>query len=116
MYYSIKSGGWQRIAEPTGQEEGLLGIFPYEKMLACGKKWGISAEILEEARRFSYARYDSFENFDCVSLEMLDFENILLSIGSVILYLEKGKAFFFTSKMDIVTALLEECLEDWAKE
>ena len=42
MYYSIKSGGWQRIAEPTGQEEGLLGIFPYEKMLACGKKWGIS--------------------------------------------------------------------------
>ena len=47
MYYSIKSGGWQRIAEPTGQEEGLLGIFPYEKMLACGKKWGISAEILE---------------------------------------------------------------------
>ena len=56
MYYSIKSGGWQRIAEPTGQEEGLLGIFPYEKMLACGKKWGISAEILEEARRFSYAR------------------------------------------------------------
>ena len=99
MYYSIKSGGWQRIAEPTGQEEGLLGIFPYEKMLACGKKW------------FSYARYDSFENFDCVSLEMLDFENILLSIGSVILYLEKGKAFFFTSKMDIVTALLEECLE-----
>ena len=31
MYYSIKSGGWQRIAEPTGQEEGLLGIFPYEK-------------------------------------------------------------------------------------
>ena len=97
MYYSIKSGGWQRIAEPTGQEEGLLGIFPYEKMLACGKKWGISAEILED--------------FDCVSLEMLDFENILLSIGSVILYLEKGKAFFFTSKMDIVTALLEECLE-----
>ena len=90
MYYSIKSGGRQRIAEPTGQEEGLLGIFPYEKMLACGKKWGISAEILEEARRFSYARYDSFENFDCVSLEMLDFENILLSIGSVILYLEKG--------------------------
>ena len=60
---------------------------------------------------FSYARYDSFENFDCVSLEMLDFENILLSRGSVILYLEKGKAFFFTSKMDIVTALLEECLE-----
>ena len=73
--------------------EGLLGIFPYEKCFACGKKWGISAEILEEARRFSYARYDSFENFDCVSLEMLDFENILLSIGSVILYLEKGKPF-----------------------
>ena len=93
MYYSIKSGGWQRIAEPTGQEEGLLGIFPYEKMLACGKKWGISAEILEEARRFSYARYDSFENFDCVSLEMLDFENILLSIGRIFCIWKRGRPF-----------------------
>ena len=67
MYYSIKSGGWQRIAEPTGQEEGLLGIFPYEKMLACGKKWGISAEILEEARRFSYACSKSIISFSMLS-------------------------------------------------
>ena len=61
MYYSIKSGGWQRIAEPTGQEEGLLGIFPMKN--AClWQKVGDFCEILEEARRFSYARYDSFEN------------------------------------------------------
>lgn len=111
MYYSMKGGRWQRIAEPTGQEEGLLGVFPYEEMLACGERWGISAEILEEARRFSYARYDSFEDFDCVSLEMPDFENILLSRGSVILYLEKGNAFFFTSKTEIVAGMLEKCME-----
>lgn len=40
MYYSIKSGGWQRIAEPTGQEEGLLGIFPYEKNACLWQKMG----------------------------------------------------------------------------
>mgnify|MGYP006922403832 CR=1 FL=1 len=41
------------------------------------EKWSIDAEALEEARRFGYARYDSFENYDCVSLEMQDFEDVL---------------------------------------
>ena len=111
MYYIIRNGVWQKKSEASGQEEGVLGIFPYEDMLSCGKKWGIAPEILEDARRFSYARYDSFENFDCVSLEMLDFQNILLSRGSVILYLEKGKAFLFTSKIEEVISLLENCME-----
>lgn len=112
MYYSIKNGIWQKKQNGIEEEEGILGIFSYEEMPACGKKWGIAPEILEEAKRFSYARYDSFENFDCVSLEMLDFQNILLSRGSVILYLEKGKAFFFTSKVEEVAKLLETCMEN----
>lgn len=106
-----KAADGRGLQSRQGRRKVCLAFSLMKKGLPVAKNGGISAEILEEARRFSYARYDSFENFDCVSLEMLDFENILLSIGSVILYLEKGKAFFFTSKMDIVTALLEECLE-----
>ena len=45
MYYIIGNGVWQKKSEVSGQEEGLLGIFPYEEMLSCGKKWGIAPEM-----------------------------------------------------------------------
>lgn len=111
MYYAVDAGKWRRIEQEKIPEEGILGIFSYDEMLSCGKKWGIAPEILEEAKRFSYARYDSFENFDCVSLEMLDFRNILLSRGGVILYLEKGRAFFFSAGTEEIATVLEECME-----
>lgn len=111
MYYIIKDGIWKKKASVSKEEDCLLGIFSYDEMLSCGKNWKIAPEILEEARRFSYARYDSFENFDCVSLEMLDFQDILLSRGSVILYLEKQRAFLFSSKVEEVELLLQECAE-----
>lgn len=109
MYYLIQEGTWKtETAQPKG---AFIGLFSYEEMEKAAKKHQIPLEILEEARRFSYGRYDSYENFDCVSLEMLDFENILLSKGSVIVYLERERAFFFTSRQEEVAALLEEIHE-----
>ena len=105
MYYIIQENTWKRTKEAP--EENFIGLFSYEEMEAAGKKHHISLEILEEARRFSYGRYDSYESFDCVSLEMLDFENILLSRGSVIVYLEQERAFFFTSRKEEVEKELE---------
>ena len=87
-------------------------IYSYEEMPAVARKYNLSLEILEEMRRFSYARYDSFDGFDCISLEMMDFENILLSKGSVLLYLEKEKAILLTSKkeelQEIITGICEK--------
>lgn len=115
MYLLIKDGECRReTAEWKGvpaEGEELLALFPYEEAGRYAGQWGIDAEALEEARRFGYARYDSFENYDCVSLEMQDFEDVLLSRGSVILYLEKGRAFFATSKVKEVEAMLLEGLE-----
>ena len=53
----------------------MIKVFSYEEM----EQSGLPMDILEEMRRFSYARYDSFEDFDCASLEILDFEDLLLS-------------------------------------
>lgn len=105
MYYLIQEGIWKTGEQPKG---AVIGLFSYEEMEMAAKKHQIPLEILEEARRFSYGRYDSYENFDCVSLEMLDFENILLSKGSVVVYLERERAFFFTSRKEEVADLLEE--------
>lgn len=104
--YHMETADWK--GSPKEGEE-LLGLFSYEEAEDCAKRWGLDTETLDEARRFGYARYDSFESYDCISLEMQDFEDVLLSRGSVILYLEKGRAFFATSKTkDVEKILLKE--------
>ncbi len=112
MYYWIEKGMWSREEYEKKAEGDMIGLFSYEEMFFCAKKWGLQEEALEEARRFSYAKYDSYENFDCISLEMQDFQNILLSKGSVLLHLEKGRAFFFTVKVEEVQKTLEGCMEE----
>ena len=74
----------------------MIKILSYEEM----EQSGLPLDILEEMRRFSYARYDSFDGFDCISLEMLDYENLLLSKGSVLIYLEKERIACFTSRKE----------------
>lgn len=106
MYDWLEKGAWQQTEKKT--EAVGIGLFSYEEMETAAKKHQISMSELEEARRFSYGRYDSYETFDCVSLEMLDFEDILLSKGSVVVYLEKEKAVFFTSRKAAVAKRLEE--------
>ena len=112
MYYRIGLGKWEKEWHDKDFDGDVLGIFSYDEMHACGKQWNIPPEALSEARRFGYAKYDSYENFDCISLEMLDFHNILLSKGSVLLYLEKGRAFFFTAKTREVRKILESCMAE----
>ena len=90
----------------------MIEVYSYEEMADIAKKHKLDLECLEEARRFSFARYDSYEGFDCVSLEMLDFGNLLLSKGSVLLYLEKEKCMMFTSKKEMVQEMLDQMLEN----
>ena len=79
-----------------------LYIDSYDRQEDTAKKYGLSLEALEEARRFNYVRCDVFDTFLCISLEMLDFQELLLSKGSVVLYLEKESVFIFTSQEDTV--------------
>ena len=90
----------------------MVEVFSYEEM----EQKKLPLDILEEMRRFSYARYDSFEGFDCVSLEMLDYENLLLSKGSVLLYLEKEKTACFTSRKEEISGLFSELEEKYQPE
>lgn len=111
MFMTIGDGDYQIsqfLDKSQAKDTEFLSVSSYDEMEKRSKSWGISMTILEEARRFGYAKYDSFENFDCISLEMPDFHNILISYGSVIIYLEKGRAFFFTSQKQRVMDILEE--------
>ena len=85
----------------------MIEVFSYEEM----EQKQLPLDILEEMRCFGYVRYDSFEGFDCVSLEILDFDNILLSKGSVLFYLEKERIICFTSRKKEIMTLVKE-IED----
>ncbi|MFV0313840.1 MAG: CorA family divalent cation transporter [Anaerotignum sp.] len=111
MFMTIGEGRYKTTHFFEKNEEKdteFLSVSSYDEMEKRAEAWKISTTILDEARRFGYVKYDSFENFDCISLEMLDFHNIMISYGSVIIYLQKGSAFFFTSQKERVMELLEE--------
>lgn len=88
MYLQIDESGYQFVEEQP-ENRAYIGIFTYDMMQEQARLRNISYRVLEDARRFGFARYDSFENYDCISLEMPDFHNVLISHGSVVIYLEK---------------------------
>lgn len=87
-------------------------VYSYEEM----EEKSLPLDILEEMRCFGYGRYDSFDTFDCISLEMLDYENLLLSRGSVLFYLEREKWLCFTSQKEDVEKLFLKLEEKYAPE
>lgn len=90
----------------------MVEVFSYEEM----EQSGLPLDILEEMRCFGYARFESFEEADCVSLEMLDHENLLLSKGSILLYMEKGRTICFSAKKDEICRLITEVQEKYTEE
>ena len=85
----------------------MIEVFSYEEM----EQKHLPLDILNEMRCFDYARYDTFEGFDCISMEILDFDNLLLSRGSVLFYLENTRTLCFTSRKEEMRVLLIELEE-----
>lgn len=106
----MENGKCAETKEKPEDAEAWIGIFSYEEMEQEAEKKRISQELLEEARHFGFAKYDSYENFDCISIELQNFEN-MVSLGSVIIYLEKNCAYFFTSQKKFVTDFLRKYAE-----
>jgi len=90
----------------------MIEVFSYEEM----EQKMLPLDILEEMRHFSYARYDSFEGFDCASLEVLDYNDLLLSKGSVLLYMEQEKVICFTSRQEEIRGLFSVLEEKYSRE
>ena len=76
----------------------MVKVFSYDEM----EQSGLPIDILEEMRHFSYARYDTFEGFDCCSLEILDYENLLLGKGSILLSISREKIFINLLMMNLI--------------
>lgn len=111
MYLILEENGYRTERKRPQEDCEIIGLFSYEDMKEKAEEVGISYELLERARKFGFAKYDSFESFDCISLEMQNYHNIQISHGSVVIYLEKGRAYFFTSRRERVEKILLENAE-----
>ena len=90
----------------------MIEVYTYDEM----EQKHLPLDILEEMRHFGFARCESFDGFICISLEMLDFNNLLLSQGILLLYLENEKYICFTSKREEVRKILEKVMEKYTAE
>ena len=95
MYLRIDENGYQ-FTEEQPENRAYIGIFTYDMMQEQAKLRNISYHVLEEARRFGFARYDSLENYDCISLEMQRLPQCSHQSWQCSHFL-KNQALFFTS-------------------
>lgn len=107
MYFILEQGKCYEAEERREKDIDWIGVFSYGEMKEEMEKRGISTEVLEGARHFGFAKYDSYENFDCISVELQDFDT-MVSLGSVVICLEKHTACFFTSQKDSVVEILRK--------
>ena len=110
--FEIKEGRVTKNKLFSKEEEvEFLELISYEEVEKQSSDIPVSKQAIEEARHFGYAKYESFENFDCISLEILDFNNLLISQGSVVIYIEVGRCIFFTSQEEIIMGMIEKAVE-----
>ncbi len=107
MYFILEQGKCYETEERREKDIDWIGVFSYGEMDEEMEKRGISTGVLEGARHFGFAKYDSYENFDCISVELQDFDT-MVSLGSVVICLEKHNACFFTSQKDSVVEILRK--------
>ena len=110
MYFLIENGKYVERADIPANIKSWIGVLCYAEMEKTATEKKIPYTLLEEARHFGFARYDSYEKFDCISVELQNFEN-MTSLGSVVIYLEKERACFFTSQQKLVIEILRKYAE-----
>ncbi len=107
--FCIEEGKVEQVSDfQIGKD--CFSVVTYETIKE-NEKFMVSDSVLKEARRFGYAKYDVFEHYDCVSLELLNLDHLLVSKGSVILYIEKNKCLFCTAQQELVSDMVQRIME-----
>ncbi|MFI3174009.1 MAG: CorA family divalent cation transporter [Bacillota bacterium] len=91
-------------------EHDFIALYSYEEG-EVNEPFAVSKQTLEEARYFGYVKYESFETFGTLSIELIDFQALQLAKGSVVVYMERNKCIFFTSQLEVVRGSLEKIFE-----
>lgn len=91
----------------NNKESQHIEVIDYEDY----KKTNISINIINEARCFGYFKYETFDGFECFSLEILNFNELFNTLGSVVIYIEENKLIFLVSQKSLISSMLNELLQ-----
>jgi len=116
VYFLFDNGEYQleehlQPKEIVGKE--FIAVYTYEDFAAEAERWGLSLAGLKEACKFGFSKTDAYEEYTCISLKLMDFSDIMLQDRNVIIYLEKERAFFFTSHKEKVIQMLADSAKFW---
>lgn len=75
------------------------------------EKTKININIINEARCFGYFKYETFDGFECFSLEILNFNELFSTLGSVVIYIEENRLIFLVSQKSLVSSIINELLQ-----
>lgn len=106
-FYKIDNNTLEKINIPKNNcdMKNILCILSFDDDIP--DVFNIDKNIIDEARKFSYVKYESFENYDCFSIKLLNFKKLSITIESVVIYIEKDFCCFFTLKKDLLLENLE---------
>ena len=110
MYLTIRNGICRAAEKEEAWQEGteFLCLLPLCELEEAARLWGLESPVSEEGDRACSARCEVLEACGCIRLMLPDFENITNGRGSVLLYLEKGRAFFFAEVPETAEEMLAE--------
>lgn len=111
MYYVEQAG---KLTKAPAYKKGekpesysVIGLFTWEEMEETAATFQIPYELLQEFWQSRTTKYENFEGFDLICVNILDYQHIEGRQGRALIYLEKNLMLFFGDHMADTQKLLD---------
>lgn len=114
MFYQILEENVSKKKEYEGgrvDAEALVGIFSREEMDTMCTRFSLQKELFEEAFQSRIAKFENFEDFDFVCLNVIDFNKLQNGQRRVMIYMEKNLMLFVCDDQNRTEKIIGECIE-----
>ena len=111
MYYMEYDGKlFYSSSFPVGEQlrhHSIIGLFTLEEMDEAAVKFSLNMDIINEFFITRNTKYENFDGFDLLSVNILDYHNIEGRQGRALIYIEKNLMLFFGDHIADTQKLLD---------
>lgn len=97
------------IEEQREEEASYLGLFDFDEINEIAERYGADSFLFEDSITNKAAKFESFDGYDFVCLNVLNYSDILAKQSRVLIHLRKKFVLFFCEDAVRVNAILNEC-------
>lgn len=111
MFYMIKDNKIYNAAAHNHQEDitSYIGLFNFDEIKEITETYGIDSSLFEDVITNKSAKFESFDGYDFVCLNIMNQDDILMKQNKVLIYMKKNLALFFCEDILKVKTIIEEC-------